>query len=295
MLTNALCATFNLDDPIMYALYAVVLVFIVGLAVFYLVSSLLRAKKLGMDMLKIKKVITSSISFSILPAIGIALGIVTLVGSLGVAFPAIRLSVIGSLQYETQMADGAANAIAGSTNGLEVLMLRGMTARDLVTIATVMSLAIMAGPVFVLVFYRRLQPKVGVLLTKTTGGGVKKGGVNIGELLFQVTFIGMTLGYLAMSLTSPAQNGKYIDSYYNFIALVIALILMYVFDLLITKTKLKWLDSFATPLSMIIAMAVVAVISFCAQKYGWATIPTEVSDVATDIENSVSALLAFAV
>jgi len=123
MLINLLCADFNLDDPLMYILYAIVLVFIVALAVFYLVSSLMRAKKLGMDMLKIKKVITSSISFSILPAIGIALGIVTLVGSLGVAFPAIRLSVIGSLQYETQMADGAANAITGSLKGLEILML----------------------------------------------------------------------------------------------------------------------------------------------------------------------------
>ena len=274
MLSHVLSAGFSLDDPIMYILYAIVLVFIVTLAVFYLVTSLMRAKKLNMDMVKLKKVITSSISFSILPAIGIALGIVTLAGSLGVAFPAIRLSVIGSLQYETQMADGAANAIMDvKTNGLNALMLKGITASDLVTIATVMSLAIMAGPVFVLLFYRRMQPKVGVLLKKSTGGGTSKGGINIGEMLFQVTFIGMTLGYMAMSLTSPAQNGKYIDAYYNFIALVIAMILMYVFDLLISKAKWKWLDSFATPLSMIIAMAVVAVISFCAQKYGWATIP----------------------
>lgn len=291
MLSNVLSADFHLDDPIMYVLYAIVLVFIVGLSVFYMVTALMRAKKLGMDMLKIKKVITSSISFSILPAIGIALGIVTLVGSLGVAFPAIRLSVIGSLQYETQMADGAANAIVGATNGLEVLMQRGMTATDLVTIASVMSIAIMAGPVFVFVFYRRLQPKVGVLLTKTAGGSAKKGGVNIGELLFQVTFIGMTLGYLAMSLTSPSQNGKYIDAYYNFIALVIAMILMYVFDLLITKTKLKWLDSFATPLSMIIAMAVVAIISFCAQKNGWATIPTANGADVADALGAIAALV----
>ncbi|MCM1306026.1 MAG: DUF5058 family protein [Bacteroides sp.] len=290
MLSNALCAAFHLDDPIMYALYAIVLVFIVALAAFYLVTSLMRAKKLGMDMPKIKKVITSSISFSILPAIGIALGIVTLVGSLGVAFPAIRLSVIGSLQYETQMADGAANAIVGATNGLEVLMQRGMSATDLITIASVMTIAIMSGPILVLVFYRRLQPKVGVLLTKTANGGAKKGGVNIGELIFQVTFIGMTLGYLAMSLTSPSMNGKYVDAYYNFIALVIAMILMYVFDLVITKTKHKWLDSFATPLSMIIAMAVVAVVSYCAQKYGWATIPVEASPAAEAL-NAIAAFL----
>ena len=287
MLLNTLSADFNLDDPIMYGLYAIVLAFIVALSVFYLATSLVRAKKLGMDMVKIKKVITSSISFSILPAIGIALGIVTLAGSLGVAFPAIRLSVIGSLQYETQMADGAANAIVGNIHGLNQLMQQGMTASDLVTIATVMTLAIMAGPVLVLVFYRRLQPKVGVLLKKNAGGSVKKGGVNIGELIFQVTFIGMTIGYMAMSLTSPAQNGKFIDAYYNFIALVIALILMYVFDLIITKTKHKWLDSFATPLSMIIAMATVAVISFCAQKYGWATIPPKTAEVAEAIASFV--------
>lgn len=290
MLSDLICADFHPDDPIMYALYAIVLVFIVALAVFYLVTSLLRAKKLGMDMSKIKKVITSSISFSILPAIGIALGIVTLVGSLGVAFPAIRLSVVGSLQYETQMADGAANAIAGATNGLEVLMSRGMTATDLVTIASVMTIAIMSGPVFVFVFYRRLQPKVGVLLTKNTGGA-KKGGVNLGELLFQVTFIGMTLGYLAMSLTSPSQNGKYVDAYYNFIALVIAMLLMYVFDLIITKTRHKWLDSFATPLSMIIAMAVVAIISFCAQRYDWATIPVGTGETAEGLIRAAETLL----
>lgn len=272
MFANALCAGFHLDDPIMYVLYGIVLAFIIALAVFYLVTSILRAKKLGMDMVKVKKVITSSVSFTILPAIGIALGIVTLVGSLGVAFPAIRLSVIGSLQYETQMADGAATAIAGS---LGDLMANGMTAKDMVTIATVMTIAIMSGPILVLIFYRRLQSKVGVLLTKTAGGGVKKGGVNLGELIFQVTFIGMTIGYLAMSITSWSGNAKYIDAYYNFIALIIAMILMYVFDLLITKFNVKWLDSFATPLSMIIAMAVVAIISYCATKYNVPTIPTE--------------------
>jgi len=291
MSANILCANkFRLDDPIMYVLYGVVLAFIVALSVFYLVTSLLRAKKLNMDMIKLKKVITSSISFSVLPAIGIALGVVTLVGSLGIAFPAIRLSVIGSLQYETQMADGAANAITGSLNGLEQLMKTGLTAQDLVTIATVMTLSIMAGSVFVGVFYRRLQPKVGKLLTKTTNCGVKKGGINIGELVFEVTFIGMTLGYLAMSITTPSMNAKYIDAYYNLIALIVAMIFMYIFDLLITKAKWKWLDSFATPVSMIIAMAVVAVISYCAGKYGWATIPPQHAATVEEALRSVAAL-----
>ncbi len=277
MSNSLLSADFHLDDPIMYILYGIVLAFVIALAVFYLVWSLRRAKKLNMDMKKIGKVISSSASFSVLLGIGIALGVVTLVGSLGIAFPAIRLSVIGSLQYETQMADGTAQALAGS---LDALMSKGITAKDMVTIASVMTVAILSGPIIVLIFYRRLQPKLGVILQKTAGGGVKKGGVNIGELVFQVTFIGMTLGYLAMSIESFANHYAFVEAYYNFIALFVAMLFMYLFDLLITKAKWKWLDSFATPVSMIIAMAVVAVLSFCAQKYGWATIPEETAKAA---------------
>ncbi len=271
MTVRSLGATFRIDAPIMYIMYGIILAFVVALSVYYMVSSVRRAKKLGIDGAKIKKVITTSISFSILPAIGIALGVVTLVGSLGVAFPAIRLSVIGSLQYETQMADGAATALAGSLQGL---MEKGISAKDMVTIATVMTVAIMSGPILVLVFYRRLQPKFGTLMGKNTSVGGKNN-VNLGELIFQVCFIGLVLGYLAMSITSVATGAGYVDAYYNFIAVVVAMLIMYICDLLITKLKWQWLDSFATPVSMLIAMIVVAVISYCASTNGWPTAPAE--------------------
>lgn len=266
----SLLGAFSPDSPLMFGLYGVVLAFVVALSLFYIILSVKRAKKLGMDMGKIKKVISTSISFSILPAIGIALGVVTLVGSLGVAFPSIRLSVIGSLQYETQMADGAATALAGSLQGL---MERGMSAKDLVTISTVMTVAIMSGPILVLVFYRRLQPKFGTLMGKNASVG--KQSVNLGELIFQVCFIGLVLGYLAMSITSVATGATYVDSYFNFIAIVVATLIMYICDLLITKLKWQWLDSFATPISMLIAMFVVALISYFANKNGWSLAPVE--------------------
>ena len=106
---------FNPDSWVMYLMYALIVVFISAEAIFYLVKSVKKAKKIGMDMTKIKKVIKTSASFSVLPAIGIGIGVVTLIGSLGITVPAIRLSVIGALQYETQMADGAAKAITGSS------------------------------------------------------------------------------------------------------------------------------------------------------------------------------------
>lgn len=163
---------FNPDSWVMYLMYALIVVFISAEAIFYLVKSVKKAKQIGMDMTKIKKVIKTSASFSVLPAIGIGIGVVTLIGSLGITVPAIRLSVIGALQYETQMADGAAKAITGSTDGLTLLIQRGVTAQDYATIVTLMTVAIIAGPVLVVLFYKKLQPKLAKLGAMKVGGAV---------------------------------------------------------------------------------------------------------------------------
>ena len=255
---------FKPNSLLIYGLYGAVVVFVVAMSLYYIVRSVRRAKALNMDMGKIKKVFTTSAVFSILPAIGIGIGVVTLIGSIGIALPAIRLSVIGSLQYETMMADGAASAIAGS---MEQFIGGNITAQDFVTIATVMTIPIVTGPIVVIFFYKKFQPKVQMLSSKTSA--TSSGGINIGDLLFQVVFIGMILGYLAMSLTSIASGAGYVDNYYNFLAIVIAALCMYVFDLLINKCGQTWLDSFSTPFSMLIAMAVVAVISYFSYENGW--------------------------
>lgn len=283
MIGNTLSAReFHLDDPIMFVLYGVVLAFVVALCLFYILSALKRAKQLGIESTKIKKVVSSSIAFSVLPGLGIALGVVTLVGTLGVAFPAIRLSVVGALQYETQMADGTATAIAGS---MSALMAQGMTARDFATIAMIMTIAICTGGIEVLFFYRMYQPKIGKLMTKSASSGTKKS-VNIGDLVFQVVFIGMVIGYLAMSIGTITKAVAFVDSYYYFIAVIVAMGVMYVCELLINKAGWKWLDSFSTPASMLIAMIVVGILSFCAHKYGWALSTT------SDATQAVASLIA---
>lgn len=273
---------FTPNSPLIYGLYGAVVVFVVAMSLYYIVRSVRRAKALNMDMGKIKKVFTTSAVFSILPAIGIGIGVVTLIGSIGIALPAIRLSVIGSLQYETMMADGAASAIAGS---MEEFIGGNITAQDFVTIATVMTIPIVTGPIVVIFFYKKFQPKVQMLSSKTSA--TSSGGINIGDLLFQVVFIGMILGYLAMSLTSIASGAGYVDNYYNFLAIIIAALCMYVFDLLINKCGQTWLDSFSTPFSMLIAMAVVAVISYFSYENGWPLKPDP-----DEVSAAVNALVA---
>ena len=268
---------FNPDSWVMYLMYALIVVFFSAEAIFYLVKSVKKAKQIGMDMTKIKKVIKTSASFSVLPAIGIGIGVVTLIGSLGITVPAIRLSVIGALQYETQMADGAAKAITGSTDGLTQLIARGVTAQDYATIVTLMTVAIIAGPVLVVLFYKKLQPKLAKLGAMKVGGAVdpdaatknlesdaKKAnpnGINLGDLAFQVSFIGMIIGYIAMSIGAIAAMPGRITSYYNFIAVIVAALFMVLSDFLVKKLHWKWLDDFSVAFSMLFAMLIVGIIS----------------------------------
>lgn len=268
---------FNPDSWVMYLMYTLIVVFISAEAIFYLVKSVKKAKQIGMDMTKIKKVIKTSASFSVLPAIGIGIGVVTLIGSLGITVPAIRLSVIGALQYETQMADGAAKAITGSTDGLTLLIQRGVTAQDYATIVTLMTVAIIAGPVLVVLFYKKLQPKLAKLGAMKVGGSVdpdaatknlesdaKKAnpnGINLGDLAFQVSFIGMIIGYIAMSIGAIAAMPGRITSYYNFIAVIVAALFMVLSDFLVKKLHWKWLDDFSVAFSMLFAMLIVGIIS----------------------------------
>lgn len=268
---------FNPDSWVMYLMYALIVVFISAEAIFYLVKSVKKAKKIGMDMTKIKKVIKTSASFSVLPAIGIGIGVVTLIGSLGITVPAIRLSVIGALQYETSMADGAAKAITGSTDGLTLLIQRGVTAQDYATIVTLMTVAIIAGPILVVLFYKKLQPKLAKLGAMKVGGVVdpdtatknlesdaKKAnpnGINLGDLAFQVSFIGMIIGYIAMSIGAIAAMPGRITSYYNFIAVIVAALFMVLSDFLVKKLNWKWLDDFSVAFSMLFAMLIVGIIS----------------------------------
>ncbi len=287
MFTNSMLSAFQAGfDPnswVMYLMYGLIVAFVAIEAIYYLVKSIRRAKKIGMDLGKIKRVITTSATFSVLPAIGIGIGVVTLVGAIGIALPAIRLSVVGSLQYETQVADGTASAMFGS---MAEMMAEGVTPKAFVTIAFMMTLAIIWGCLFVVLFYKRLQPKITKLgmtnlsASKTSNKFVDEKKINIGDLAFQIAFIGMIIAYLSMAISTVFGTTKLDDGstfqnmfttygYYNLIAVVVAAACMIGFDALINKAGWKWLDSFSTAFSMIIAMVVVAIIAYFAQVNGW--------------------------
>ena len=92
---------FNSNSAFMYVVVAVVIAFVLLQSVVFFIKAWRRGKELGMDMKALKKGVASSAIFTIAPAFAILLGVVALSNALGFPLPWLRLSVIGSLTYES--------------------------------------------------------------------------------------------------------------------------------------------------------------------------------------------------
>jgi hypothetical protein len=243
----------------MYVLAVLITLFILVGSLYFALNAYKQSKKLGMPKEQIKKAIVSSVSFSVLPSIGIFIGVITMSGLLGIPLPWIRLSVIGALHYELMAASVAADGITIAT----------MTAQNFVTIAFVMTLSIMWGVVFAFFFFKKYQEKV---VNKVTTPGNK----GFGKVLFDAVFIGMICGYVGDAVakilkfeTRLIVDGAYVvdgagnavyEDHPTFVPIIVmfsAMAAMALFDLLIRKKpKFAWLENFSLALSMIFGMAV---------------------------------------
>ena len=233
------------------------------ICVVFIVRAWRAGKALGMDPLKMRRAVTSSATFSILPAVGILLGVIALSGSLGTPWPWLRLSVIGALHYETTVAQGAAEQLGVELTG------SGMTAEAFPTIALLMSFCIMWGMVLAAVFNRRyLRRFQGKDLAKKSGG--------FGDRAMIAMFIGLVSAYLGsyiggfVSMKPGIVDGveKYVPARFSFLgdwkALVaagVAAAAMGVFILLKEKAKMEWVENFSVAGSMLAGMIAAALVS----------------------------------
>ena len=86
----------QLSSPIMYLICGGIVVFVAAVCVIFAVRAWRAGKAIGMDTAVLRRIVTASASFSVLPAIGILLGVIALSGALGIPWPWLRLSVIGA-------------------------------------------------------------------------------------------------------------------------------------------------------------------------------------------------------
>ena len=122
------------DHPIIFVLAGIVIAAVLAQAIFFLIRAIKRAKAKGMNMSVVKKTIVTSVLFTIAPAVSILIAIISLVPKLGVALPWLRLSVIGSLSYESIAAGRASEAVGNPLSSTAT----ELNAQQFVTIAFVM-------------------------------------------------------------------------------------------------------------------------------------------------------------
>ena len=175
----------QLNSPAMYAICGGIVAFVALICIVFLIRAWRAGLAIGMDRTKMKRVIVSSATFSALPSVGILLGVIALSGSLGTPWPWLRLSVIGALHYETQVAQAAAEQV-----GMKSLSAAEMTPAGFATIALLMSLCIIWGIVLSILFNKRYTKK----LSSSPAGG--KTAAGFGALAMTAMFIGLVSAYI---------------------------------------------------------------------------------------------------
>ena len=103
--------SFSVNDPFLYLLSAIIVVFVIAQSVFFLIKASRRAQQMGIAAGTVRKTILSSALFSIAPAVSILMGVITLSQFIGLPFPWLRLSVLGAVTYELPAASIAAASI----------------------------------------------------------------------------------------------------------------------------------------------------------------------------------------
>lgn len=236
----------KLSSAPMYWICGGIIGFVALLCVVFMVRAYRAGKAIGMDETKMKRVIVSSATFSVLPSVGILLGVIALSGSLGIPWPWLRLSVIGALHYETQVAQAAAEQV-----GMEKLSGEQMTASGFATIALLMSICIMWGMVLSVFFNKKYTGRL-------TQNGKKEGTPGFGDAAMTAMFIGLVSAYIGSYLGSFTSGGGLFTFRGDWTPLVVVGVsglTMAFFIWLAKKPKFAFVENFSVAASMLLGMA----------------------------------------
>lgn len=232
--------TFNVNHPILFVIVGTIIAVVLAQSAFFLARAIKRAKELGLGE-HVKKTVISAAIFTIAPAVAVLIGVVALSKSLGIPLPWLRLSVIGSITYETVAAGNALEAANMSA---------GTTVTDpsiYITIAWVMTIGIAAGLILVPFVTKKLQSglaKVGMKDKKW------------GEIFNNAMFLGMIsafLGYVFCDVGLVAKGDT--SGLIPVCVMATSAVVMAICGTIATKCKIRWLTDYALPMSLIVGMA----------------------------------------
>ena len=256
---------FYVNHPFIFILVAIIVAVVLGQSVYFLVKAMRRSKQLVMDQTKIKKTIRTAAIFTIAPAVAIVISVVTLSKKLGIALPWLRLSVVGSMSYETIAATNALQAMGQSLGSNAPL-----TAQQFVNVLLVMTISILVGIWLVPVISKKLQSGMANLGKRDAAwANIFQNSLFIGMISAFVGFVFCNVymlwtpdaRFITESITVDGQDVKQqiaVSPTYGLIpvcTMLVSALVMVVCGLLMKKPKLKWLSEYALPISLVLGMA----------------------------------------
>ena len=249
---------FYVNHPVLFVLAGILVAVVLGQSVFFLVKALRRSRQLGMDQKKIRKTMISAAIFTIAPAVAIVISVMVLSKSLGLPLPWLRLSVVGSMSYETVAATNALTAMGESLGS------GNLGAQQYVNVLIVMTISIMLGIWLVPVIGKKLQSGMKSLANRDAKWA---------DIFSNSLFIGMIAAFLGfvfcdVSRLWTAENGvvtvvkegqtltySATSGLIPVCVMGVSALVMVICGLLMKNPKLKWLSEYALPISLVLGMA----------------------------------------
>ncbi len=213
-----------MNFTVLYIIGVVLILYVFYESFLFYKKAYQRGLEIGMSEMQLKETTRMSVIFSIVPSIPILIGLVTMIPLFGdVVIPWIRLSVVGSVSYETYAALAIKNAanIISLTDDLKVYS----------TAIWTMTISIMSGAIILLFFYRSYQSKLASIREKNAAWS---------NILISAMFMGLVGTIGAQQLTLGG---------YNTLALFISMGIMGVLGAI--SLRYKWLEEFALPISIL--------------------------------------------
>ena len=255
---------FSVNHPILFIMAGLLVVVVLAQSIFFLVKALRRSKQLGMDQKKLRKTMITAAVFTIAPAVAIVISMMTLSQSLGLPLPWLRLSVVGSMSYETVAAQNALSAM-----GAKLGAVSNLSAQQFVNILSVMTISIMMGIWLVPAIGKKLQNGMSSLSNRDAKWA---------DVFSNALFIGMIAAFLGfvfcdvsrlwtadangMVTVVEKEMGEQVTNYYTATSglipvcvMAVSALTMVVCGLLMKLPKMKWLSEYALPISLIAGMA----------------------------------------
>ena len=221
-----------ITSPLLLIMVIIGLLYIVGFSLVYLKKAYNHCLELGITKETLKNVIKSSLVFSIVPSLSIVVGLFALISVLGTVWSWWRLSVIGSLSYESLISSSVASAIGFSSSAE---MLENATGQQFGVVMILMSVGMLSG-FFILL---PLGKKLSMSVSKSDNDNNTNTWKYVLSGCFMLCLFAVYIPVLLIGDTVQAA------------VMLTGLVIAVVLGILAKKPKLAWLNNFIMAFSMI--------------------------------------------